>query len=209
MADQLLQTVGLLAGIDGVEGGCQGQRCVEVILGLLREGLHRPQQRLHPRHAVHGRGVIARHAARLQLAYPVLGRCQRQARCAVQVRFESRLVEQFIVETAESRGLPAQRADQRQLRADEIHHQAEAHLLRIGQALSGLLMHLRQRFAEEQHIGDMAVAGIGGVRQVADAVGRDESSVQQFPALAHGAHPARHEHREAQVGSRFMAIQAA
>ncbi|MCY1301111.1 hypothetical protein D9M70_507030 [compost metagenome] len=42
MADQLLQKAGLLAGIDGVESGCQGQRSVEVILGLLREGFHHP-----------------------------------------------------------------------------------------------------------------------------------------------------------------------
>ncbi|MCY1363809.1 hypothetical protein D9M69_505880 [compost metagenome] len=93
MADQLPQKAGLLAGIERVEGGCQGQRRVEVILGLLGEGLHHPQQRLRPSHAVQGREVVTRHAARLQLANPVLGCRQRQARRAVQVRFETRFVE--------------------------------------------------------------------------------------------------------------------
>ncbi|MNO91239.1 hypothetical protein D3C76_827790 [compost metagenome] len=182
---------------------------MEVVFGLLSKGLHHPQQRLRPCHTVHGHRVIARHAAGLQLAYPVLGRCERQARRAVQVRLETRLVEQHIVETAEGRGLSAQRTDQRQLRADEVHHQAEAHLLRISQSLLGLFVHLRQRLAEEQHISDMAVTGIGGVGQIADVVGRDESPAQQFPALAHRAHPARHEHREAQVGASLMTIEPA
>ncbi|MNN08218.1 hypothetical protein D3C81_1210680 [compost metagenome] len=86
----------------------------------------------------------------------------------------------------------------------ETDHQTEADSLRVSQTRFSLHLHFRQRLANEQQVGNQAIASVGCIGQIAGAVAGAERTPQQFAALAHRAHPAHHEDRKAQVGTRFV-----
>ena len=60
---------------------------------------------------------------------------------------EPSLIELLVVEGAEFRRQAAQRADQPELRGDEVDDEAEPHLLRKREAILGFALHLGERIA--------------------------------------------------------------
>ena len=143
------------------------QPSVEMIVRPLEDGWRHPEEVFRFRGRRDGGGVVAGEDARLQLADPVQAGGDRQARVLLQMLLEPALVKPCIVEGAEDRGLAAERPDEPELCGDEVDDKIEAGLAREVESGLSLALHLGERIAAGETLGEDIVAAEGRVGEVA------------------------------------------
>ena len=164
-----------------------------MVVGPLEDG------RRHPEEAFglctgrgRGRGVASKEA-RLQLAYPVHARGYPEPRLVLQ--FELLLVEPVVVEATENGRQPAKSPDQLELRGEEADDESETSAAREVESGLGLTLHLGERSAAREKLGDQVVAADRGIGEVAGLLGDFEgmrgerASRQSMPRRRFGEIP--------------------
>src|SRR5271166_4210528 len=125
-----------------------------MIFRPLKNGWRHPEEAFRLRRCGDSGGVVAAKETRLQLADPVQAGGNRQARTLLKLLLEPALVEPGIIEGAEDRRLPAENPDEPELHGDEVDDEPELRLAREDEPRLGLELHLGERIAAGEELGE-------------------------------------------------------
>src|SRR5208337_1816080 len=147
--------------------------------------------------------------ARLQLADPVQAGGYGETRLALQTPFEPVLVEHDVAEAAECRREAPERPDQPELCGDEVDDETEPRLSREVEPGLSLALHLGERIAAGEKLGEDVVAADGRVVEVARLLRRIEGESRERAVRPDMSHRGFREVPEGQVDAGLQAVHAA
>src|ERR1700722_7138641 len=120
--------------------------------------------------------------------------------------FGAKLIELFIVKTAEFRREAAERSYQSELRCDGVDDKAEPRLFGERKAMLGLALHFMQRLPCEEQARIQIVARVGPIHEITDPVRHFERAAKQIEAGPYVFHPAQHKVGETNIRARLEAF---
>src|SRR4030095_533521 len=148
-----------------ITGRCMTDRAIEMSFRGYKSVLY-PQQALHVAGCVDGGRIVAGEEARLELLRPVPPLGERQARVTRQTALHLEFIELLAVEAAEGCGEPAERANDRKLRRNDVDHETEAGPLNKLQASLGLSLRVDEGLTGQEGDGNRIDTRIRREREI-------------------------------------------
>src|SRR4030095_3133694 len=137
-----------------ITGRCMTERAIEMSVRGNKSVLS-PQQALHVAGCVDGGRIVAGEEARLELLHPVPPFGERQARVTRKTALHLEFIKLLTVEAAEGCGEPAERANDRKLRRNDVDRETEAGPLGKLKASLGLSLRVDEGLTGQEEDGNL------------------------------------------------------